>query len=406
MVSPFPEHRALQLALVSETFPPEINGVAMTLGRIVGAMVRRGHRVEVVRCRLPGERTALGSVAADGAVQVPLASLPIPRYHGLRLGLPCRGYLRHRWSQQRPEVVHIATEGPLGWSALRAATDLGIPVSSSFHTNFDDYARHYGIGLATTPVRWWLRRMHNAAGVTMVPSADLLETLRRDGYRHLMTLGRGVDTELFTPAKRDPALRRAWQVDDDDLLLLHVGRVAPEKDIPLAIQAFDRIRERVPNARLVVVGEGPLRGKLQRTHHHVRFTGALPIERLAAAYASADGFLFPSRSETFGNVLLEAMASGLPTVSFAYAAPRQYVQDGVNGLLAPFDDTDAWLAQALRLATDRELRQRLGPAARTTAATIAWEPVVLRFEQLLRQVADHRVISGTAWQPGGATAAA
>jgi glycosyltransferase involved in cell wall biosynthesis len=385
MVHPLPEYRGLRIALVSETFPPEINGVSMTLGRLVQGLALRGHALQVVRCRRPREPSP---EPQPGITQLALPSLPIPRYQGLRLGLPARGRLREAWTRERPDVVHIATEGPLGHSALRAAEDLGLPLASSFHTNFDDYARHYRIGLLAGIVKGHLRRFHNRTRVTMAPSVDLVERLRGEGYHNLVTLGRGVDTTLFSPAKRDPALRATWGAGEADPVLLHVGRVAPEKNIPLALETFARIQRANPRARMVVVGDGPLRSGLATAHPQVHFTGALPVADLARHYASADVFLFPSMSETFGNVLLEAMASGLATVSFDYAAPQAYVRHGDNGLLAAFGDEAEWQDLATDLLADPRRIKRLGEHARHTANTIGWDAVINRFEELLRGVAD------------------
>ena len=385
MVHPLPEYRQLRIALVTETFPPEINGVSMTLGRLVDGLAHRGHQVQVVRCRLPQESLA---ELKSGISHMPLPSLPIPRYSGLRLGLPARGRLCENWSRERPDVVHIATEGPLGRSALRAAEELRLPLASSYHTNFHDYSRHYGLGLMHGMVAGYLRRFHNRTRVTMVPSPDLLEQLSQAGFENLVTLGRGVDTVLFSPTKRDDSLRATWGSGPHDPVLLHVGRVAPEKNIPLALNAFKRIRETVTNARMVVVGDGPLRRGFSDQHPGVIFTGALPVEDLARHYASADIFLFPSMSETFGNVLLEAMASGLATVSFDYAAPKAYVQHEDNGLLATFGDEASWLTMACALAAHPTYIARLRPAARATAEAIGWNAVIDRFESLLRRVAD------------------
>jgi glycosyltransferase involved in cell wall biosynthesis len=392
MVHVFPEHRPLRLALVTETYPPEINGVAMTYGRLVRALVQRGHELEIVRCRLPGEATVDGVVGEEGARHLAVTSLPVPRYQGLRLGLPCRTRLRNRWSAERPEVVHIATEGPLGRSALHAANDLGIPCSSGFHTNFHDYLKHYGVGMLHRLAVGYLRKFHNATRLTLVPAADQLAGLEQLGFKNLMTLGRGVDTKTFAPERRDLALRSTWGAAPEDTVYIHVGRVAPEKDIPMALAAFEAIQARDPKARMVVVGDGPLRAKLASLHPKVVFTGVLSLPAMAIAYASADVFLFPSRSETFGNVLLEAMASGVPTVAFDYAGARQHLRHEENGLSVPFNDPAAWQEQALRLAGDPELRQRLGAAARITAEQVAWDPIVQRFETLLRRVADHQAV--------------
>lgn len=382
-MTPADAHRpALAIALVTETYPPEINGVAMTMSRLVGGLAARGHRVEVVRPRQVGER---GDPAqADPLVrELVRPGLPIPGYAALRLGVPSTGLLLARWRRARPDAVHIVTEGPLGCSALKAAEKLAIPVTSSYHTNFDDYTRHYRIGALAGVVEGWLRRFHNRTSVTMVPSADLVARLQRAGYRNCALWSRGVDLQLFNPAHRDPALRASWGAGPDDPVCLHVGRVAPEKDIPLALEAFRAIRAADPRARMVVAGDGPARAALQRACPEALFTGALPVADLARTYASADLFLFPSRSETFGNVLCEAMASGLPAVGFDYAAARMHGRDGVNMLSVPCDRPDLFAPAALRLAGDAALRGALAAAAVATMQANAWSRVVDRFEELL-----------------------
>jgi glycosyltransferase involved in cell wall biosynthesis len=389
MTQLFPDFRPMSMTVVSETYPPEINGVAMTLGRLVRALVDRGHRIEVVRCRQPASNDgAAVEVCADGARHLEMPSLPIPRYRGLRFGLPCAATLEDRWRQARPELVHIATEGPLGRSAMRAALGLGVPVTTSFHTNFDQYARHYGMSFLRGPVTSWLRAFHRRARITMVPSPDAIERLRDAGFEHLALLGRGVDAELFTPRKRDAALRRTWECGDEDTVLLHVGRVAAEKDLPLALDAWESLRRQRPHLRFVVAGDGPLRERLQRQHPAARFLGAVPLDDLARIYASADIFAFPSRSETFGNVLLEAMSSGLASIAFDYAAARLHVVDGVNGLTAPCDGIDLWRDGLLRLVDDPALRRSCANAARQTVEAVSWRSVVERFEQLVRQAVD------------------
>lgn len=374
----------LRLALVTETFPPEINGVSMTIGRLVRGLAERGHRIEVIRPRQPGEKE--GTFGHRNVTEILRPGVGIPRYQGLRLGLPSGGLLERRWKADPPDIVHVVTEGPLGWSALRAAERLGLPVSSSFHTNFHHYAKHYGIGLVHRLVSDYLRSFHNRTGVTMVPSSDLVKSLEADGYRGCALWSRGVDTELFTPSKRDPALRAKLGVSENGLLCIHVGRVAPEKSIPLAITAFRRIQAIRPDARMVLVGDGPLRAGLQRQNPDLMFTGAIDVDGLTRHDASADLFLFPSRSETFGNVLMESFASGTAAVGFDYAAAHMHGRDGVNMLAVAFDDEAGFLDAAVRAAKDDQLRSRLAVAARTTAEGIGWPAVVGRFEDLLRRV--------------------
>ncbi len=369
--------RRLSLALVTETWRPEVNGVAMTLGRLVDGLRARHHQVEVVRPRQDGD--AGGDLHGAHLLR---ASLPIPRYTGLRLGLPSSHVLRARWRTKRPDLVHVATEGPLGLSALRAAHSLGIPVSSGFHTNFHDYSGHYGIGVLRSTVEGYLRWFHNRTRCTLVPTEVQRNALARAGFRGVRTLGRGVDAELFHPRCRSAVLRAQWGAGEDTLVAVLVSRSAPEKNIPLAIRAFRALRAVVPDAVMVIAGDGPERARLAAANPDIYFIGNLPRPEIAAIYASADLFLFPSMSETFGNVVLEAMASGVPAVAFAYAAPEMYMRDGVNGRLVPFGDADAFIAASVEAARNRGHLRAMAAAARATAATVSWDAIVNRLESL------------------------
>lgn len=362
----------LRVALITETWPPEVNGVAMTLRRMVNGLIARGHGVQLIRPR----QTPSDTAAPDGALEEVLAhSLRLPRYEGLKLGLPARRRLLREWSMRRPDLVHVATEGPLGWTAVTAANKLRIPVTSDFHTNFDHYSGHYGVAWLRQPVAAYLRRFHNRTAATYVPTAALAARLSAQGYERVEVVSRGVDTTLYSPARRDEALRRSWGLAPGALGVMCVGRLAPEKNLSLALEAFEAIRRQRPDARMILVGDGPLRASLERAHPQVVFAGMRIGDDLAAHYASADLFLFASQTETFGNVTLEAMASGLCPVAYDYAAAAEVVRDLGNGGLARFGDAEGFIERALQLARDDGLRAQLGRAARTTAEGIDWERV-------------------------------
>jgi len=380
--------RRLSVASVTETWPPEINGVAMTLSRLVEGVRGRGHQVEVVRPRQRSDST--GSQPGDCLLR---DSLPVPNYTGLRLGLPCGGVLAARWRRQRPDVVHIATEGPLGVSALRTARSLGIPVTSGFHTNFHDYSRHYRVGFLYQMVEGYLRRFHNRTRRTLVPTRAQVDQLAVSGFRGVAALGRGVDIALFDPALRSEAVRRAWGAGPQTLVCLHVGRVAPEKDIPLALEAFRAIARDHSDALMVVAGDGPERMRLKALYPEVVFTGLLDRDALATAYACADLFLFPSLSETFGNVVLEAMASGVPVVAFRYAAPALHMVDGQTGWLVACDDRAGFITAARAAAADPQ-RAMFGAAARAAVLPLSWDGIVDRFLELIEEARCSTAVSG------------
>ncbi|WP_018938455.1 MULTISPECIES: glycosyltransferase family 1 protein [unclassified Thioalkalivibrio] len=380
-----PSRPCLNLALVTETWPPEVNGVAHTLARLVEGMRSRGHRVQVLRPCQPGESKAVvvAPLETDGSMEErPLPGLPLPGYSGLRMGLPARRRLTALWTEHRPDAVYVATEGPLGHSALRAARRLGIPVASGFHTHFDGYARYYGVGWLTPLVRAVLRRFHNRCDVTLAPTQALATSLAGHGFERVRVMARGVDTRHFTPARRSSRLRRQWGPGP---VVLYVGRLAPEKNLGLVVEAFRVLQERVPEARLVLVGDGPSRVALERAHPDLIFTGQQVGQALAQHYASADLFLFPSTSETFGNVVIEAMASGLPVLAFDTAAAHEHVISGVNGARVRFTgdvtmDAAAFLMVAAELAQAREGWSEMGRHARACARGLDWVEVVAEFE--------------------------
>lgn len=375
----------MRIALVTETWPPQINGVAATVHALATGLTQRHHRVEVIR---PG---ADGRDAGVRFELVSARSASLPRYPGLHFGLPRGRKLRRRWSARRPDAVYIATEGPLGWSAMRAATALRIPVVSGFHTRFDDYAEHYGAGWLKPLVRAHLLCFHRRAQATIVATRALVAELQADGIAHAQRLRRGVDAELFSPLRRDDALRRAWRVRGDAPVLLYVGRIAAEKNLTLALQAFRTLQSRLPDARLVLVGDGPMRARLATDNPDLIFTGELRGEALAWHYASADLFLFPSLTETFGNVVLEAMASGLPVVAFDRGAAAEHVANGISGLVVPASEARGFISSAYALGLDADLRAALGVNARIAAQRLTPDAAILEFESLLRGLCRERM---------------
>ncbi len=356
----------LRISLVTETYPPEINGVAMTLGQMVAVLRKRGHFVEVVRPHQADD---------DTREDMLIKGLPIPGYPELRFGLPATRTLRQRWTTQRPDIVHIATQGPLGWSARKAARTLDLPVSSSFHTNFDSYSRHYGIGWMKGPIARVLRSFHNGTDATLVPTHSLARTLLSSGYRNVSVVSRGIDTRLFHPQRRSPSLRTAWDARPDDLVVAYVGRIAAEKNMGLVFAAFDEVRRARHDAKLVLVGDGPLLSPLRARYPQHLFTGMQRGEALATHYASSDLFLFPSLTETFGNVTVEALASGLGVVGYNYAAAEELIEDGHNGLLAAPDDANGFINSAVTLATDRSLLARMRLRASASVSHLDWKQV-------------------------------
>lgn len=368
----------MKYMLVSDTFPPDINGVARTLQTLARGLVKRGHQVRVITTT---ER-AREENAKHGVEVEAVAALPVPGYDGIRLGLTSRRFIASRIQEMKPDAMYVAVETLMGCNAIRAARQCGVRVVSGFHTNFHTYSRDYRLPLLKSAAMRYLKWLHNRTARTLTPSESTAGQLRTLGIENVGVLGRGVDTKLFSPDKRDVMLRAAWGADEKTPVAVFVGRVAAEKNLPLAVRAFQQIMAENPAARCVFVGDGPKAAWLRANHPEFVFAGARTGEDLARHYASADLFVFPSLTETFGNVLTEALASGLATVSFDYAAAKQHVRHQENGFAAMMEDEDSFLAatrEALGNWQDGPLRR----AARATAETLSWSAIVEQFEREL-----------------------
>jgi glycosyltransferase involved in cell wall biosynthesis len=361
----------------------------MTLGRLTAALRARGHVVSIVRPRL---RPSFWLEVAGELDTTWVPGAPVPGYRDVRLGWPATRRLAGAWRAHRPEAVYVATPGPLGWAAVRTARRLGIRVFSGYHTNFADYARHYGARWLARGIGAGLRAFHNRTLGTLVPSVDLMRRLRTTGFENLTVLGRGVDCRLFNPTRRDSAVRAQWGAESDDLVALYVGRIAAEKNVALAIETYRAMKRAGLARQLVVVGDGPLRETLQRAHPDVLFCGAQTGVALATHYASADVFLFPSETETFGNVVLEAMASGLAVIAYDYAAAGAHLRAGDSGVLVPRGPGGAFVSAAVEAARAPATVARMRERARGAALALDWDAVVDGFERFLSggEIADAR----------------
>jgi glycosyltransferase involved in cell wall biosynthesis len=379
--------RALNISVVTETFPPDINGVAHTLSKMVNGLQDHGHDIWLVR---PRHQKTDQAQSRQGFNELLVKGMPIPFYKQLRMGLPAKKELHRLWSFKRPDVVHIATEGPLGWSALQVARKMRIPVSTDFRTNFHAYSSHYGIGWLSGAILSYMRKFHNAADATMVPTQQLADTLQSAGFERLKVVPRGIDTRLFSPAKRNPILRAQWQARPDDTVMLYVGRLAAEKNLKLVMQTFAMAKLSSPSTKLVLVGDGPMRQELEDAHKDVIFAGFRTGEDLAEHYASADMFVFASQTETFGNVTLEAMASGLAVVAFQHAAAGELIQSGINGMLASHDSDVHFEMAAQALLNNPDLMQFVRQQAVITAADMGWDKIVQKTESVLHDVLNRR----------------
>jgi phosphatidylinositol alpha 1,6-mannosyltransferase len=355
----------VRIALVSDTYTPQVNGVTTVVARIAHVLEAFGHDVVVVAPRYPADDKT-EPVSAPNELRVP--SAPFPPYPAIRLSVPQFGRVAGFLDGFGPDVVHVATEGPLGMTGRRYALKRRVPLVTSYHTNFPQYARHYGAGIAEPLVWKWLRWFHRPAVITQTPGEAVRDELGRRGIGHPVVWGRGVDTRHFHPGRRSAGWRRWLAGGDDTTVVLHVGRLAPEKNIDVLADSWRAAHERLgQRATFVLAGEGPETRRLLTRLPWVRQLGFLDRGKLADVYASADICVLPSKTETCGLVALEAMASGLSVVAADAGGFRESIDHGRNGALVAPDDATGFAAEILSLVISPQRRAEIGAAARITA---------------------------------------
>lgn len=379
-----PEQPSLRIAVVTETWPPEINGVAITLSRLVQGLRHKNHGIQLIRPRQDKQETPIDQ---DAMSELLMTGLPIPRYPQLKLGLPSKKSLVRAWTVRRPDLVHIATEGPLGWSALEAARRLRLPVTSDFRTNFHSYSKHYGVGWLSKPIVAYLRKFHNRTACTMVPTHLLKNDLRKLGFDRLRVIARGVDTRLFHPGHRSDQLRLSWGASSNTLVLLSAGRLAAEKNLDVVVKTVAALRSENRDVRMVFAGDGPYRKELQARCPDAIFLGMCSHQQLAQIYPSADLFLFPSLTETFGNVTLEALASGTPVLAFDNAAASELVQNGRNGWLVPGEAEKDFVGKAMEITADASRLLNMRHTICASVAHMDWQHIVSEVEKIFLETA-------------------
>ena len=380
----------MRLTLITETYPPQVNGVARTLGQLVAHLVAQGDSVQVVRPDW--------GIVDDGAEHATVRSWPLPWYRDVRLPIPPFRRALRAIDAFRPDLVHIATEASLGLAGLVHARRRGIPVVSSFHTNWDTYSAHYGVGFARKSIWRYLRWFHGRTLETYVPSRPTIADLEARGFADLLLWPRGVDGRLFRPDRPGrAAVRSAIGAGPDDVVIGHVSRLAPEKNVGYLADALAIVAEARPAVRFLFVGDGPERANLERRMGpNARFAGYRSGADLADHFAACDSFAFASLTETFGNVVLEAMASGLPVVAIRAGGVADIVRPGGTGLLVePSEAPAAFADRLIRLVDDAALRRDLAESARSHALTQTWDAIngALR-DRYLAVVSGRKVDAG------------
>ena len=357
----------MRLTLATDTFRPEVNGVTTVLATMRQGLLDRGHDVQVIA---PG----YGRSASDGEADVHrVPSIPCPTYAAVRLSWPLGRGIGGMMEAFAPDLVHVATEGPLGVFARARALRARIPLVTSFHTDFPSYAARYLGEWAVTPTRRYLRWFHGPARATQTPSETSCAELRRLGVARPTVWGRGVDAKLFHPRLRNDDRRRALGAEGR-VVVLHVGRIAVEKDMATLTAAFQQAREMLGDRAIYcLTGDGPEASRVRESLPFATHFGFIARDQLANLYADADLFVLTSPTETCGLVVLEAMASGLPVIAAAAGGVRDNVRDGVTGRLLRVGDAPAFAGAIVDLASDREGRACMSQAARAFAVARDWE---------------------------------
>ncbi|MEL6445917.1 MAG: glycosyltransferase family 1 protein [Bacteroidota bacterium] len=372
-----------RIALFTGNYNHIPDGVSLTLNRLVAHLEAQGDEVLVF-----GPTVDEPPMAHHGTF-VPIPSIPAPGRDEYRVSLWFQKEAKRRLEAFRPHLVHIATPDLLGWQALRWAEKNQVPVVGSYHTHFTSYLKYYKLQMLESVVWSYIRRFYGRCEHVYAPSPSVMDALKAHGItRGVRLWARGVDMDRFGPHRRSAAWRAAQGFAPEEVVVAFVGRLVWEKGLDVfadVVQNLERLG--VPH-RSLVVGDGPAQDALERRLPNTVFTGYLSGTDLATAYASADVFLFPSDTETFGNVTLEAMASGLPTICADATGSRGLVDHGTSGFLVPAGDTTAFTTRTKQLVEDAALRERFGQGALARAQTYSWSAIMNRLVRHYDQVLD------------------
>jgi phosphatidylinositol alpha 1,6-mannosyltransferase len=376
----------MRIALFSEVYWPMVSGVGVTLLRLTKALQNRGHIVRVYSASY-----ALPRDQGDRPEVHRSPSVPLFLYPDVQWAFPRLRDIVEDVGRFRPDVVHVATEFALGLAGLKAARQLNLPIVASAHTDYDKYAARYGVEWALRLGWHYLRWFYGQAYRVLCPSRMYQQHLHSRGVIHTGIWSRGVDPEEFHPRFRSRAFRESLGLGPDDLLVTYIGRIAREKNLSQLLTAWSSLGPERGSAQLALVGRGPLEDAIRRRQiPGVHVLGLMHGQRLAEAYASADIFVFPSATETFGNSLLKAMGSGLPCLAANAAGVLEFARQGQNAWLVQPNSASA-IAQGLRrLLHDGGLRRRLAQGGLATAAERGWDQVYDRLLDDYREAIENR----------------
>lgn len=362
----------LRVALFTGNYNHIKDGVSLTLNRLVGYL--ESHDIPVL---VFGPTIDVPEIEHKGKlVEVPSTRMPVSGRGEYRIttGFPLE--IEKELEAFEPTLIHIATPDYAGFKALKYAMDHKIQAVSSYHTHFASYLKYYNLHMIEFLTWRYLGWFYSKCTHVYVPTQSMIDELQEHGIDEGMkTWARGVETNLFTPEKRDLEWRRSAGFEDDDIVVTFVSRLVWEKELATYMNSVKKVSAKYPRVKALVVGEGPAREELMEYLPEAHYTGFLEGEDLARAYASSDIFLFPSHTETFGNVTLEAMSSGLPCVVADAIGSKSLVAHGINGLLAEKQNVKDFTKKLEKMVADDELRKKMAKASREKALQYEWDAI-------------------------------
>jgi phosphatidylinositol alpha 1,6-mannosyltransferase len=370
----------MRIVYFSESLLPLVDGVSLTLANLFDALENEGVDFRVYAPFVPE-----ASIRWSGRVRH-VRSVAFPWYRDYRVSVPWGHGLAAELDAWAPDIVHVASPTPLAVWAQSYCTARGIPIVATFHTNFVAYFRHYGVPRLAGLGWGWLQWFYGRCNATFAPSPTMQQELLQRGVPNVRIWSRGIDTQRFSPARRDAALRARLGVSGDRPLLLLVSRLVREKDLGDLVGVAAALRQRGVAYRLALVGDGPMRGELEAALPDAHFAGQQRGDELARWYASADVFVFPSTTETFGNVVLESLASGVPAVVVDRGGPQDLIEHGATGRIARANDAAHIADSVAALLTRTELRNRMRAAARASAEGRDWAVINRRLLDDYREI--------------------
>jgi glycosyltransferase involved in cell wall biosynthesis len=361
----------MKIAYFTDTFLPQVNGVTNTLGKLDAYLERNSIQHMFFAPQYPEAYQF-----EDPSKVKRFKSISLPIYNECRLSIPSYASLSKTMNEFNPDLIHLVTSFGIGWMGLKYAREKGMPIVSSFHTNFDSYLKYYKLEYLEEPIWNYFRWFHNFCEINFCPSTDTMKELDDKGFKNTRIWSRGIDIEKFNPVFKNTSIREKFDALDK-MIFLYVGRVAAEKDLDILLECMNEINALHPGkACFIITGDGPYAGHMKKNSPaNTHFTGYLKGVELAEIYASSDVFAFPSSTETFGNVVLEAMASGLPVIAANEGGVTDSIRHGFNGFLCEARNALDFTKAMERFINNPYLIESMGAAAREHILNKSWDNI-------------------------------